>query len=101
MLLSKNVRCKASTTAIYKSKKREEELTRIAHEAEEDKAYCEEQNRKAQEKIADAISIIQNGGVLKNEAIEFFRSRYDSSSYSIVNYLLRLYHIDVPLRTQG
>ncbi len=31
----------------------------------------------------------------------FTKSRYDSSTYSIVNHLMRRYQVDVPLRAQG
>ena len=51
--------------------------------------------------ISAAIQSIREGGILKNTTIVFYQSRYHSSSYSIVNYLMRLYHVDVPLRTQG
>ena len=68
---------------------------------EEEKAYCEAQNKKAEEMISAAIQSIHEDGILKNTTIVFYQSRYHSSSYSIVNYLMRLYHVDVPLRTQG
>ena len=51
--------------------------------------------------VSEAIQIIQNGGILKNETVKFYSSRYSFSSYSIVNYLMRQYQVDVPLRTQG
>ena len=34
-------------------------------------------------------------------SISLYKSRYDSSTYSIVNHLMRRYQVDVPLRTQG
>ena len=47
-----------------------------------------------------AIRTIRGGGTLKNEPISLYKSRYDSSTYSIVNHLMRRYQVDVPLRTQ-
>ncbi len=85
----------------YRAQQREKEIARRAHAAEQEKIYCEERNRKSQQTVSDAIQIIRNGGVLKNETVEFYRSRYDSSAYSIFNYLMRQYQVDVPLRTQG
>ena len=78
-----------------------EESARRIRAAEEEKAYCEAQNKKAEEMISAAIQSIREGGILKNTTIVFYQSRYHSSSYSIVNYLMRLYHVSVPLRTQG
>lgn len=88
-------------SAIYREKKQAEEEARRVRAAEEEKAYCEEQNRVAEAAVSGAIKVIQEGGVLDNSTVRFYQSRYDSSSYSIVNYLMRLYHVDVPLRTQG
>ncbi len=48
-----------------------------------------------------AIRTIRGGGTLKNEPISLYKSRYDSSTYSIVNHIMRRYQVDVPLRTQG
>lgn len=85
----------------YKAVRRAKEKARAAKDAEEEKAFCEEQNWKAEQKISDALQAIRNGGVLKNDTVQFYKSRYEASSYSIVLYLMRQYHIEVPLRTQG
>lgn len=73
----------------------------VVRKAEEEKAFCEEQNRIAEQAVSDAIQVIRDGGTLKNDPVKFYRSRYHASSYSIVLYLMRQYHVDVPLRTQG
>lgn len=88
-------------SAIYRAKLLEKDEARRALAAEEERAYCEEQNRAAEEAVSEAVQIILNGGVLKNEEVRFYRSKYDYSIYSIVNHLMRLYRVDVPLRTQG
>ena len=87
--------------AVYQAKRKADEAIRRTRAAEEEKAYCEKRNRPAEQAVSAAIQVIREGGVLKNETITFYQSRYSSSSYSIVNYLMRLYHVDVPLRTQG
>ena len=51
--------------------------------------------------MQEAIRIIREGGVLRNDTVEFYRDKYDSSACSIVLYLMRQYQVDVPLRTQG
>ena len=70
-------------------------------EAEEEQVFCAERNGIADQAVADAIQVIRNGGVLKNDTVKFYEIRYKASSYSIVLYLMRQYGIDVPLRTQG
>lgn len=88
-------------SAVHRAKRHAEDAARRARIAEEDQAFCEEQNKKAEQAVSSAIQTIRNGGVLENESVKFYRSRCDSSTYSIVNYLMRQYQVDVPLRTQG
>lgn len=88
-------------SAIYQGKSREREQKRRAKAVAEDRAYCEERNRLAEDQVQDAIRIIRGGGVLQNDTVEFYRSRHDSSACSIILCLMRRYQVDVPLRTQG
>lgn len=88
-------------SAVYQAKRQAEEKAHQARIAAEEKAYCEEQNRAANLAVSAAIQVIREGGVLENGTVKFYQSRYSTRSYSIVNYLMRLYHVDVPLRTQG
>ena len=88
-------------SAIYKSKCREKEQERKAKADAEDRAYCQERNQRAEQQVQEAIRIIREGGVLRNDTVEFYRGRHDSSACSIVLYLMRRYQVDVPLRTQG
>ena len=100
LVVNELARC-VELSAVYRAKQQAEETARRTRIAEEEKAYCEAQNKEAEKAVSAAIQIIREGGILKNETVKFYRSRCDSSVYSIVNYLMRLYHIDVPLRTQG
>jgi len=93
-------KCEALAAA-YRAARRERDLARAAKAAEKERLFCEERNKEAQQSISAAIQIILDGGILENETVKFYRSRYDASTYSIFNYLMRLYHVDVPLRTQG
>lgn len=88
-------------SAAYRTKREADGAARQARTAEKDKAYCEEQNRAAEQAVSAAIQIIRKGGVLKNTSITVYQSRYSARSYSIVNHLMRVYQVDVPLRTQG
>lgn len=95
------------TAAYMESRKIYGEEQAKRHKAEqerreaENQAYVNECNEEAEKSVAKAIEIIRNGGRLENCTVEFFRSRYDSSTYSIVNYLMRKYDIKTPIRTQG
>jgi len=91
----------AELSEVYKAQQREKEIAHRALAAEKEKTYCEERNRAFQQTVSDAIQVIRDGGVLQNETVGFYRSRYDSSAYSIFNHLMRLYQVNVPLRTQG
>lgn len=67
----------------------------------EERAFCEEQNRLSEQAVQEAIRTIKDGGVLQNQTVKFYRSRYRCNAFSIVNYLMRKYGVNVPLRTQG
>lgn len=88
-------------SAVYRAKRQAEDAARRARAEEEEKAFCEERNNEAEQAVSAAIQVIRDGGILKNDTVRFYQSRCNSSSCSIVNYLMRLYHVDVPLRTQG
>ena len=88
-------------SATYRQRHEAKDRERRAKAEAEEKAYCEERNRVAEQKVEAAVRIIKEGGVLQNDTVEFYRARHDSSAYSIINHLTRKYGVDVPLRTQG
>lgn len=91
-------------SAVHKENRRLKETARRQKQREEEIALVEKKNAETEEKIAAAISILKQGGRLKNEQIAVYRLTEDShtvSEYSIFNYLMRRYGIKVPLRTQG
>lgn len=67
----------------------------------EDQTYVNQKNQEADQAVQDAVQILKNDGRLINNTIEIFRSRYDNSTYSIINYIARLYGAKIPIRTQG
>lgn len=91
----------AELSAIYQENRKIMDRVRKEQIEAKDRAYCEEKNRVANQAVAEAIRIIKDGGVLRNSTARFYRGRHEHSDYSIVNYLFRLYKINVPLRTQG
>ena len=88
-------------SAVYRKKKDAEAKERRSKAEAEEKAFCEEQNRLSEQVVQEAIRTIKDGGVLQNQTVKFYSSRYKCSAFSIVNYLMRKYGVNVPLRTQG
>lgn len=78
-------------------KRMEQEKQREA----EDRAFVAEWNAETEQIINKALDILKNGGKLENQTVTFYESRYHFSSYSIVNYLMRKYGVNVHIRTQG
>lgn len=85
----------------YQEKQRIRGLEQQAKEEQADRAFCEEQNLLAEQSVQEAKATLRNGGVLKNNVIKFYSSRYNPTTYSVVNYLMRQYGVEVPIRTQG
>ena len=67
----------------------------------EDQAFIAAQNAEAEQTVNKAMEILRNGGKLDNDTVTFYESRYNHNSYSIVNYLMRKFGVNVPIRTQG
>lgn len=85
----------------YRAKQEERYAAERAKREAEDQAYVNERNEETQKVITEAVDILRNGGTLSNKDITVYRNRYDSSTYSIINHLARLYGVKIPLRTQG
>ena len=88
-------------SAKYRAKKQTDRAARQAAAEAEQKRKREETNRRADEQIQKAVHVLKHGGVLENEMIHLYRADGGYGSYAIVNHLMRLYGVEVPLRTQG
>lgn len=91
-------------SVIHKENRRLKEAARRKKQREEEITLVEKKNAEMEGKISEAISILKNGGTLKNEQIAVYsltENSYTVSEHSIFNYLMRRYGIKVPLRTQG
>ena len=77
----------------YQQKQREQE--------ENDKKYCEEKNKIVEKKITKTIEQFKHDGEIKNDTVEIYKSRYASSSYSVINHIARMYNVNIPLKVQG
>ena len=68
---------------------------------EKSRLFVKEKRKEFDSAINGALDTIRNGGTLENTTVTIYRTEYDHSSYSIVNYLMRKYGVNCPLRTQG
>ena len=91
----------AKVRLAYKRRKEIQYAQESEKRKAEQAAYVKEKNDEAEAVVQVAIDTIRRGGMVGNDSVEIFKSRYDSTSYSLVNYLCRRYGISVPLRTQG
>ena len=85
----------------YRAKRKAENAAWQAGMEAKQKRHREDTNRKAEQQIRQAVQILRQGGVLENERIRLYRDDGGYGSYAIVNHLMRLYGVEVPLRTQG
>ena len=79
------------------AKRAERELAK----EQEDAAFVEEANKKAADIVNAAVNTIRNGGVIQNDEVCFWKTRYDFKKYSVINYLMGQYGVDIPIRTKG
>ena len=85
----------------FKRRRDAEYAERAEKRAAEEAAFVKEKNDEAEGIVEAAEHTIRVGGTLGNDCVTFYRSKYDCSTYSVVNHLFRKYGISVPLRTQG
>lgn len=84
----------------YTETQRRDEERRKARE-EQDAAFCQEENAKADAQVDKAIAVIRSGGLLENVFITYYRSRYNVMSYSVINHIARKYGVNIPISVQG
>lgn len=87
---------KVNTERIEEKRRQEKEKRKAEQEA-----YILARNREADEKISAAIKVIKEGGNLENSSIAIYKDYYEGRTYSIINYLMRKYGVNVPIKTQG
>ena len=74
---------------------------RQAQIAEQDRVYQQSVNTEKEKAVGAALQIIRSGGTLKNDTLCYYKDDGSFVETSLILYLMREYHIDVPLRTQG
>lgn len=86
---------------IYQANKQQEDEIRQAQIAKQERAHRESVNAEKEKIISAALQIIINGGTLQNNSLCYYKDDGSFIETSLIMYLMREYHIDVPLRTQG
>ncbi len=86
---------------IYRSLKQQEDEMRQAQIAEQNRVYQQSVNTEKEKAVGAALQIIRSGGTLKNDTLCYYKDDGSFVETSLILYLMREYHIDVPLRTQG
>ena len=74
---------------------------RQAQIAEQDRVYQQSINTEKEKAVGAALQIIRSGGTLRNEPIRYYKDDGTLVETSLILYLMREYHINVPIRTQG
>ena len=74
---------------------------RQAQIAEQDRVYQQSVNTEKEKAVGAALQIIRNGGTLQNNSLCYYKEDGSLVETSLILYLMREYHVNVPLRTQG
>ena len=86
---------------IYLEHEQQEDALRQAQIAEQERAHRQAVNAEKETIVAAALQTIRSGGTLRNEPIRYYRDDGTLVETSLILYLMREYHINVPIRTQG
>ena len=86
---------------IYRSLKQQEDEMRQAQIAEQERAHRQAVNAEKETIVSAALQTIRSGGTLRNEPIRYYKDDGTLVETSLILHLMREYHINVPIRTQG
>ena len=86
---------------IYLEREQKEDEIRQAQIAEQERALRQAVNAEKETIVAAALQTIRSGGTLRNEPIRYYKDDGTLVETSLILYLMREYHINVPIRTQG
>ena len=86
---------------IYRSLKQQENEIRQAQIAKQDRVYQQSVNTEKEKAVCAALQIIRSGGTLKNDTLCYYKDDGSFIETSLILYLMREYHVNAPLRTQG
>lgn len=85
----------------YKTHKQQEDEIRQAQIAEQERTHQQSVNAEKEKIVAAALQIIRSGGTLQNDPLRYYKVNGTLVETSLILYLMREYHVNVPIRTQG
>ena len=85
----------------YSEHRAQKDAARRAEAAEQERAHRQAVNAEKEKVVHAALQTIRSGGTLKNDTLCYYKDDGSFVETSLILYLMREYHIDVPLRTQG
>lgn len=85
----------------YRTRKDKEEAERRVKCDAKDKAFVECKNAEAEQNVINVIQSIITGGKIDNIRINVYKDVYNSSEYSVFNYLAYQYSIEIPIKVRG
>lgn len=88
-------------SSIYLDHEQKANAIRQAQIAEQERAHRQAVNAETETVVAAALQTIRSGGTLRNEPIRYYKDDGTLVETSLILYLMREYHINVPIRTQG
>lgn len=92
--------CK-SLSATYKEIRMNERKAQIEAAQKELEKKIQAGNMRVEDQIKKAIHILRHGGTINNHEITIYSNDGSGKTYHLINYLMRKFAINVPLRTQG
>jgi hypothetical protein len=82
-------------------RKDKEEQEREQKKQQEEKEYVDKKNNELAEQVNKAEQSIANKQLVKNVNVTIYKSRYEHNTTSLILYMMKLYDISIPLKTQG
>ena len=85
----------------YSEHRAQKDAARRAEAAEQERAHRQAVNAEKEKVVHAALQTIRSGGTLQNVSLRYYKDDGTLVETSLILYLMREYHINVPLRTQG
>lgn len=86
---------------IYNAHRAQKDAARREEAAEQERAHRQAVNAEKEKVVHAALQTIRSGGTLQNASLRYYKDDGTLAETSLILYLMREYHINVPLRTQG
>lgn len=83
------------------NRKEKESQEKQEQKEKEDQEYITNKNNEVEKIIHAAEQAIINKEKVVNEDITIYKSRYENNTTSLILHMMKLYNINVPLKTQG